>query len=64
MERYVLLTFAKTTTMTTTFDLWMPRKGFDTFMLVVNYTNQWWETCHIIVGIFEVHETLGVAMTI
>jgi hypothetical protein len=34
------------------------------FALVVNYINKRWEPCHVITTIFEVHETLGVAMAI
>jgi hypothetical protein len=34
------------------------------FTLVVNYINKRWEPCHVIMTIFEVHETLGVAMAI
>jgi hypothetical protein len=30
----------------------------------MNYINKKWEPCHVIVGIFEVHETLKVAMAI
>jgi hypothetical protein len=40
MERYVFPTFVEATTVTTAFDLWMSRKGFDTFALVVNYINK------------------------
>jgi hypothetical protein len=40
MERYALLAFVKVAMVTTTFDLWMFRGGFDTFVLVVNYINQ------------------------
>jgi hypothetical protein len=29
---------------------------FDTFALVVKYINKKWKACHIIMGIFEVHE--------
>jgi hypothetical protein len=31
---------------------------------VVNYINKKWVPCHITMRIFEVHETLGVAMTL
>jgi len=34
------------------------------FALVMNYINKRWEPCHVITTIFEVHETLGVAMAI
>jgi len=64
MERHVLPTLADATTIIATFDLWMSRKGFDTFALVMNYINKKWEPCHVIVGIFEVHETLRVAIVV
>jgi hypothetical protein len=64
MERRVFLTLTDATTVIATFDLWMSRGSFDAFALVVNYINKKWEPCHVIVGIFEVHETSGVAMTI
>jgi hypothetical protein len=35
----------------------MSRKGFDTFALVVNYIDEKWKICHIIINIFQVHET-------
>jgi len=35
----------------------MLRKGFDRFVLVVNYIDEIWEMCHIIMNIFQVHET-------
>jgi hypothetical protein len=35
----------------------MSKKGFDTFALVVNYIDKKWEMCHIIINIFQVHET-------
>jgi hypothetical protein len=31
---------------------------------LVNYINNQWETCHITVVIFEVHETSSVAMVV
>jgi hypothetical protein len=35
----------------------MLRKGFDRFVLLVNYIDEIWEMCHIIMNIFQVHET-------
>jgi hypothetical protein len=43
----------KCETMTTTFDLWMSRSKYDTFALVINFINQNWVPCHIIVEFFE-----------
>jgi hypothetical protein len=59
MEHHVLPTLANAITVIATFDMWMLRGCFNTFVLVVNYINKKREPCHVIVGIFEVHETLG-----
>jgi len=64
MEHHVFLTLVDATIVITTFDLWMSQGGFDMFILVMNYINKMWEPCHVTVTIFEVHETLGVAMVI
>jgi hypothetical protein len=36
--------------------------GFDTFVMVVNPINTSWEPTHVIIGIFEIHNTTSVAM--
>ncbi len=64
MESHVLPTLAETTTIITTFDLWMCHGGFDTFSLVVNYINRQWISSHVPVRIFEVHEIVRVAMAL
>ncbi len=64
IESHVFLTLIEATASVVTFDLWMFQIGFDTFALVVNYINKKWQPCHIIVGLFEVHETTRVAMVI
>jgi hypothetical protein len=64
MEHHILLTFIDATIVIATFDLWMSWRSFATFALVVNYINKKWEHCHVIVGIFEVHETLRATMVI
>jgi hypothetical protein len=58
------LTFIDVTIITTTFDLWMSQKGFDTFALVVNYINKKWEPCHVTMGNFYVHETSRATMDV
>jgi hypothetical protein len=57
MDCHILHALAKAITMKTTFDLWMSCGGFDIFALVVNYINNKWEPCRIIIGIFKVHQT-------
>jgi hypothetical protein len=64
MEYHVLFTLIDAIIVIATFDLWMFRGSFDTFVLLANYINKKWDCCHVIVGIFEVHETLGATMAI
>jgi hypothetical protein len=64
MESHVLHAFAKATIIIAMFDLWMSHGGFGTFALVVNYMNKQWVPCHVIVKIFEVHETIWATMAI
>jgi hypothetical protein len=40
----------------------MSQGHFGTFIVVINYINKKWETCHITIGVFEVHETLRATM--
>jgi hypothetical protein len=62
MECHVLFTFVEVVPMIDTFDLWMSCERFDTFKLVVNCINDKCESCHIMINIFEVHETLETTM--
>jgi hypothetical protein len=64
MESRVFHGLAKATTIIAMFDLWMSHSGFDTIVLVVNYINKQWVPFHVIVGIFEVHETTRVVMAL
>ncbi len=64
MECHVFLTFVDAIIVITTFDLWMFQGGFDMFILVVNYINKKWEPCHVIMGVFEVHETSRATMDV
>jgi hypothetical protein len=64
MESHVFHALAKATTIIAMFDLWMSHGGFDTIVLVVNYINKQWVPCHVIVGIFEVHEKTRIAMAL
>jgi hypothetical protein len=41
----------------------MSHGGHDTFAMVVSFINNLWEPTHVIVGIFEVHNTIDVAIT-
>jgi len=62
MATYLLPTIVQCATMTTTFDLWMSRLGYDTFSLVINFINPGWVPCYIIFGLFETTNTFGVAL--
>jgi hypothetical protein len=42
----------------------MSQGGFNAIALVFNCTNTKWEPFHVIIGIFEVHETSRVATTL
>jgi hypothetical protein len=64
IKSHVLHALAKATTIFAMFDVWMSHRGFDTFALVVNYSNKQWVPCHVIVEIFEVHETIGATMAV
>ncbi len=47
-----------TTTMFTSFDIWMSKGGVNTFTLVINYLNKIWMLVHVTIGLFEVHWAL------
>ncbi len=49
-------------TMTTMFGLWMLKLSYDTFFLVINFINQSWVPCHIIVGLFETFDIFKVVL--
>jgi len=42
----------------------MSKSEVDTFALVMNYLNDIWTPKHATIGLFEVHETTGSAMTL
>jgi len=42
----------------------MSRGRVDTFVLVVHFLHHNWEPGHVIIGLFEIIETFGVAMAI
>jgi hypothetical protein len=64
MEHHFFPTLANAIVVRTTFDLWMSQGSFDKFVMVVNYINKKWEPCHVIMGIFGVHETLKVVIIV
>jgi hypothetical protein len=36
--------------------------GFDTFVPIVNFINDFWKVFHITIGLFEVANIIGVAL--
>lgn len=48
--------------MTTTFDLWILRSGYDTFTFIVNFINQDRFPCNITIGLFETLDTSSVVV--
>jgi hypothetical protein len=41
------------------FDFWMSRGGMDTFALVITYLDETCKPMDVIMGLFEVHKTIG-----
>jgi hypothetical protein len=40
----------------------MSKGGVDTFALVIKYFNELQTPMHVIVGLFKVHDTIGISM--
>jgi hypothetical protein len=40
----------------------MSQVGYDTFAMVVSFINISWESTHVTIGIFEVHDNAHVTM--
>jgi hypothetical protein len=57
LDQHILPNLKITGTVLTNFYLWMSRGGVDTFALVIIFLNEAWVPMHVIVGLFEVHET-------
>jgi len=64
IELYVLPALAECYYATMSFDLWMFKRGYDVFTLVVNFLNSNWEPKHVTIGLFEAIETIGQALAI
>ncbi len=62
MDLHVLFNLAFAIIMATSFDLWMSKHGMDIFAFVINYLNELWTPMHVIVGLFEVHDTTWISM--
>ncbi len=53
MKMHALPAIARCVTSIATFDLWMSKTSFDTFMLVINFIDDDWVPWHVTVGLFE-----------
>jgi len=63
MEVYVLPTIAQFATIAIMFDLWMFRIGFDTFMFIINFTNDNCVPYHVILRLFKTLNTFWATLT-
>ncbi len=57
MKLHVFAHLVKIAIVFANFDLWLSRGGVDIFSLKINYLNNYWNPMHVIVDLFEVHET-------
>ncbi len=64
MERYVLLAIAKCATTTTSFDIWMSKSRCDIFPLIINFIDDQWIPCHVIIALFKAKNTSSVVLAI
>jgi hypothetical protein len=56
-ENFVSISVASCNTCTMSFDLWMSQGGVDIFVLIVHFSNDKWELCHVTMGFFKTVET-------
>jgi len=63
-EIFVFLALQLCNTCTISFDLWMSRGSINTFVLIGHFLNDKWESCHVIVRLFETIDTFENAMAI
>ncbi len=62
MDQHVMPTIASTIVVFASCDLWMSHDGVDTFILVINFSNDIWVPMHVNMGLFEVNEKIGQSM--
>ncbi len=59
MDRHVMPSLASTTIGLASWDLWMSHDGVDTFILVINFSNDTWVPMYVTMGLFEMNKTIG-----
>jgi len=64
MNLDVLLNLAFLTIVFASFNLWMPRGNVDVFVLVINFLHEAWVFMHVIVGLFDVNEMIGISLVL
>ncbi len=62
MEMHVFPTIAECATTIIMFNLWMSKIEIDTFALVINFIDDDWVLCHVIIGMFETPNTFIVTL--
>ncbi len=62
IELYVLPALIECYYATMSFDLWMFKRGYDVFTLVVNFLSSNLQLKHVIIGLFEAIKTIGQAL--
>jgi len=62
MEMHVFPTLVEFVTTTVMFNLWMSKIGIDTFALVINFIDDNWVPCQVIIDMFETPKTFKVAL--
>jgi hypothetical protein len=62
MEMHLFPTIVECVMTTVMFNLWMSRIGISTFVLVINFIDDDWVPCHVIIGMFKTPNTFRVAL--
>jgi len=62
-QLYVLPALANCYSIITSFALWMSKRAYDIFVLVINFLGTDWQPKHIAIGLFEAFDTSEHALT-
>ncbi len=60
----MVIHLALSTVMLINFEIWISCGNVDIFVIVINFLNDIWVPMHVIVGLFEVNETIGESMVV
>jgi hypothetical protein len=64
MTEYVQLELVECLTTICAFDLWMSKRAFEIFAMIVNFLSTNWEPNHITIGLFEANDMNGAIMVV